>query len=695
MRTGREALSASKYPLIVLEAMLQFSQMTGIAIFSRVGNPSNVGPDIGFYTATKSIDTKTKTTNPAPNGPDFAAGFIPWLQNIFGRDHKPIHLTEDFTTTQLYVSLREILLADLAVNKNGAYIIQKTSPEKLEFIAPNSITGQKSGISYALDLKQGIPPIPYTEEEAKQLAQYINKQEIKQPAWWDESYGSFAEKLAANTLYPISFSGAGYESEPFMVLADKAGHPVTGDIDTFAFAIPLDKQNPRYMKIWNGGSAEGKKELIECFHLLCAEYKLTNIDWINSIEEYVKKVGNITPYEFFANRFINNIISHSCLHLYTKNFLQHGPDSGTPGLPSEIKDIFVTHNGRFLLPNTEDELIEVISRMTDQGMYLRIHPKWNMEKWATVVQKQLKLNLPVEQETIANYREFEKQYIAMHGPHMPFPQPIATIPHLPEAHDLLGAFAPPSRFIEIPQEVVAQQISPASLGIVASMFERVKGWAFNLLYPASTTSNPFVHEEVVPQPAQASVSLVERARNIIVPMVTEVLYPQPLAEQEPLVVQQLEEFVALQQPSVASLPRSAAPRSAMPSRVTDLTHAKLQPAKLHKIGKEEEESIEEIHLEMRHSYDTSDIISYLRDNEASSVAIEMPMSPDDKPSFVAIDIPTAKETMHVTPAETSSLSSYLSWPMKMVSSFWQRERSTQQPASTSQTAMRSDRVMDV
>jgi hypothetical protein len=187
-----------------------------------------------------------------------------------------------------------------------------------------------------------------------------------------------------------------------------------------------------------------------------AEHKLSiddifpEVDIAHKIEDPVARAGCITPAEFVNTRILNLLYAQKDSPLLAteqirglsddfdpnaNNLLQHGPENRNPGDPSPVDGKMLHfYQGQMFMTENLEQLVQFYA-MTHylEDHTLAVHPKWDQQAWAPIVQKQqlLALQQPVSdnisvspvllsQQNLPLYKEMveEKQPLHEHTPHL-------------------------------------------------------------------------------------------------------------------------------------------------------------------------------------------------------------------------------------------------------------------------------------
>lgn len=180
----------------------------------------------------------------------------------------------------------------------------------------------------------------------------------------------------------------------------------------------------RYLKICDCTKIDDQTYVKKCFEELCALYGQDTQNWIDNLDEYIKKAGRITAYELFHNRIVNHCIpandkNRSFSTYFFDGPLQHGPETNHPeekdranlsSLDDGVMIFFPDTKKHKVITQSEYQLANMCLQLANQGHYIRIHPLWDMNKWASVVEALLKHNYKhfIDPTVFANYQQYQQ-----------------------------------------------------------------------------------------------------------------------------------------------------------------------------------------------------------------------------------------------------------------------------------------------
>ncbi len=126
------------------------------------------------------------------------------------------------------------------------------------------------------------------------------------------------------------------------------------------------------------------------------------------ITRIASQTGIIRPFEFFLAQCVNDAMKNR--NPLLANIFQHGTEISNPGTPSSLNDRMLHFfNGEMFITENEEQLIAfILQEGYLENHLVPIHPKWNIEKWAPVIQKQLALqqDIFIAKETIKNFHAY-------------------------------------------------------------------------------------------------------------------------------------------------------------------------------------------------------------------------------------------------------------------------------------------------
>jgi hypothetical protein len=372
--------------------------------------------------------------------------------------------TKKQSNIHLNLSMREILestsdTGDMEIVQSETSVDQLVLKYRLGK-EPTEFSGK-----FYINLNQGKDvnrryAVPWNEPQPnpKKRGGFLNIQQPKRlhPAVFKKCLAKI------NNDFPIYYDTGTSEDTPLplMVLAaadpiTKNMHPITGDWDFLVMGHPhnlpdyayrvfhtfpkkstspkgekaakktackniaeLDSQTNalfKHLKKIAAGKKEKDRDLLEKYLLSVKYDNIFRKDALNS-------AGSITPFEFLQALMINHAYQQKNIHLYGKkdvtkssfdaniiNLVQHGAENRSPYKPSPIDGKMLHfYQGMTILTRNEDELITFYL----SGDYLKntridVHPGWNMNKWAPVIEKQKSIGQSIPAETLKVYENYQ------------------------------------------------------------------------------------------------------------------------------------------------------------------------------------------------------------------------------------------------------------------------------------------------
>jgi hypothetical protein len=323
-------------------------------------------------------------------------------------DHKDLPTLPGIIEPVLHkLSLREVVDGlergdfELASNKNGRLVFKATD-------GPTD-----ANIEFSIDLRESQRVdkqlnIPDIDKITKNLA------EVSQPDWWRQEMGDFHQLV--DNYYPAQYRDANQPESKFAdinVFGVPSGEgeakvvlPITGDQDSLWITRPATAENlkepPRVYNTFKQGEVE---DLVGArFDMAMAEAgddmeKLEQL--INIDKGSIARLGCVTAFESKIIDGINTNFQAVVKHML--DLFQHGTENHNPGTPSPLDSPMVhVWRGQAAITHTEKELVEyVLQPGYLEANIVDIHPKWDMNKWAPVIEKQVQLGHPVPIATLA------------------------------------------------------------------------------------------------------------------------------------------------------------------------------------------------------------------------------------------------------------------------------------------------------
>jgi hypothetical protein len=235
-----------------------------------------------------------------------------------------------------------------------------------------------------------------------------------QPSWWNEKWGVFEKCL--DNYYPAQYMNDDEtEFKDIVVygINDGSGKvlPITGDQDLLWISIPSSKHEKLlkdFEEVFNTFEREGLENLYLARIALHIRLGGKPEDAEEAIHDYsLAGMGCITAYESYVIDEVNTAFDN-CGVKHLRNLIQHAAENHTPSEPSPL-DANMIHiwRGKISMTHNENEMIQyVMQKDYPNENIFSIHPKWDMNKWAPVINLQLSLNQPVPVETLEEYKKY-------------------------------------------------------------------------------------------------------------------------------------------------------------------------------------------------------------------------------------------------------------------------------------------------
>lgn len=428
--TGDRAIVESGFPPLFTEVMTFIAMTMGVNVVLRVGNP----PRIGFGDDAKPMGVKQNT------GAAFLfKGLIP-LESAFLKEkseHVQIKIKnsdpemtypEYYGSSQLRVSLSEILSDSSSYErieeKDGKlYLYPKLSvvdahPENFK-----DAEAVKNTV-FIVDLNDRQEPLI---DQAKLLSQLPkNKSQLEniaKPSWWKPGFPDFSD--VKHMSMPVSSCSQAaleqnQEPTPFLVLGgSNAQGPrgadqraITGDVDLFwvvSQAEAITREIPDSGKKFDLSNLNERREFTRVYTEVVAlmQEKVLGQQSASISLSDLKIEGYTNPSEAAMIYMVNTMFGAEGVKI--AQLIQHGSEVYNPGKPSEIGPLLhVLPTGERVLTRNEDQLISLVMDQQFLATYpIDVHPKWNMEKWAPVVEEKINLKQPVHSETMKAYQDYK------------------------------------------------------------------------------------------------------------------------------------------------------------------------------------------------------------------------------------------------------------------------------------------------
>lgn len=439
---GDMAVAYAENPHQMMRVMMHSAASTGSTIVIRNGN----SPELEYSVNDKPPQMKDKSIKAKTGAVFLFKGYIPMDSSYLKSTSKDIQPKNMGKSSQLKVSLNKVMRTE------GEYQKMEIKDGKL-YLYPNEERIDNKNFKEAnrdtvkntvfiIDLDKGESPA-ITPEELEKTTPGNPVINYPEPPGWDKArWGDFS-KIQHN-LYPVAYSkeidkvlDGSQEPEPFKVLGDP---PITGDLDLFwvvsssqsvvnkAIAEQQGNFPLAHEKLNLDKFADKEKFLIEFENIVNATKKDFPGAADNDIEfdfeqlEKIKIEGIVTPSEaatiYFVNKFFNEAVAGKIAQM-----ILHGPESNNPGDPSEMGELLhILPTGKVVLTSNEEQLVQVVmSKNYLENFPVPIHPKWDMSKWAPVVEKKIELRdcgapgmkeiFKVNPETIKSFEAYKELVI--------------------------------------------------------------------------------------------------------------------------------------------------------------------------------------------------------------------------------------------------------------------------------------------
>jgi hypothetical protein len=218
-------------------------------------------------------------------------------------------------------------------------------------------------------------------------------------------------------LYDVNYKlPQAKEATPLMV-ASIDGKPVTGDADVLCVGAPLEflrAWGPIATKDYDTSNPIQCADLINDYIQLRAKLtqKVITVEELKSITDsiitFAKNAGIIRAHEMLLAKVVNDDAAGEIK--YFMDLFQHGPESNNYFSPSNLDaPMFHLYKGLPVLTQNEDQLLDfVLNSGLLEEVFIFVSPKWDMAKWAPVIEAQIKLGLEefIHLDTKKAYEEY-------------------------------------------------------------------------------------------------------------------------------------------------------------------------------------------------------------------------------------------------------------------------------------------------
>jgi hypothetical protein len=246
-------------------------------------------------------------------------------------------------------------------------------------------------------------------------------EKIEQPSWWKAELGDFSrvkfQSMPVSSCLQAELN-LNQAPQPFLVLGGpnakaakgKEQRAITGDVDLFWVVSQIQslaRQIPDSAQKFDLSSRDQRREFAVVFTQvaeLMQESVLGEKGPGIRLDE-LKIEGYTNPSEAAMIYMVNKLFGAEGVKI--AQLILHGSEVYNPGKPSEIGPLLhILPTGERILTRNEDQLIALVLSHEYLANYpIDVHPKWNMEKWAPVIEAKIALNQPINPETKLAYDE--------------------------------------------------------------------------------------------------------------------------------------------------------------------------------------------------------------------------------------------------------------------------------------------------
>ncbi|GEM_PF-5137282 len=422
---GRAALEAVGIPLEFAAQIMLLAHSLGVAIAIRAGKPFQLYKDL---CAPKPSFVKAKTGTWG-----FAKGVIPENYRLGKMDASgnvliPPDIPDEVIFTQHKISLGEILSG--LRKKSPEYQLISLDPcltpqeyikqyHRLVVVPTVATSPKENKIIFSIDLEKGSPPLKI---DVGSIRTHLFETTHKCPSWWNTKWGKFSDCL--NYRYPADYQESlSDEIQPLKIYAihnsEKKSVPITGDMDLLWMTRPSERYlqqhllrqfPPSALRVLNTANVEDSDQMLKALielHTHFAEQRDELFDITKIKDESIGRTGCITPLESFFITNINERFAKFAPHI--TNLFQHGAENRNPGMPSDIdgRMLHIWH-GEFVLTESEKDLVDFVLNTPGylENNIIDVHPKWNMNLWAPVINKQISLRQSIRSDVLEKYKKY-------------------------------------------------------------------------------------------------------------------------------------------------------------------------------------------------------------------------------------------------------------------------------------------------
>jgi hypothetical protein len=317
------------------------------------------------------------------------------------------------------LSLQEVLSGLLG----GEYKLIGTEQDIQDSGVITIASGRKSpdhtDIIFSIDLNEKPPRVEtqYKFDLEKILVELPDKP--ARPIWWQDEWGQFETCL--ENYYPAMYKHASdLNFMDIMVygIADGNNHvlPITADQDLLWISIPA-KQHITLWKDFEEVINTFEQEGVEKLYLARVDLFLRLGGDPTKIEDNIKNdsiagLGSVTPYESYVIDQINtDFLQAGVKHI--RNLIQHASENHNPD-PEHLAplDVSIVHvwRGKITMTHSEKEMISFILQDDyPKENIINVHPRWDMAKWAAVINAQINLQQPIPLDTLSAYKAYREK----------------------------------------------------------------------------------------------------------------------------------------------------------------------------------------------------------------------------------------------------------------------------------------------
>ncbi len=417
--TGDKAIASAGFPVDFMAAVHKVADLTGAAISFRAGQPPNT--DKGYDVTYKPMAVKTKTFG-GNQGIPMLAGFIPMDQDRFGRSGSSPLPKEDFGSSQLKVTLLELVsdaqkgLYNMHLVGNHIEFTPKSDLIDREACANSEAIANSVFRINLIDDTKKIQVDLLSPRTATQVhlsnKPFDEQKHATEPDFWEDRFGDFDQLLGTHFLVEDKKR----DEQEFKKTMLLGASPLTGDADGFSFAPPLDyslAEQTAYEKQYDINKPKDVGEFLAEFVSLLDKYKPGSsselgLDKLKTVKDFsalfrkttdqkIKITGLTTPFEACIAHLINVEMQSSprakaAAMGQLAQIILHGPETNNPGKPSSLDGDIIhvfpretnQHINRVVLTRNEQQLVDLVKNEYVGKFQMKIHPKWDKSMWDDV-----------------------------------------------------------------------------------------------------------------------------------------------------------------------------------------------------------------------------------------------------------------------------------------------------------------------